>query len=183
VVALTQGIVNLLNERELKGVIAHELAHIKNRDVLIATIAAGIAAAVTYLAHAAQFATFFGGASHDNDDEGGSWLQTLLMILLAPIAATLVQLGISRSREFHADETAARLTGDPEALASALAKMEQTAQVVHSHVEPAAASLFIVNPLSGRSLMGLFSTHPPMEERIRRLRGLDVGTRRLVHDF
>lgn len=184
VVAVTQGIVDLLTERELKGVIAHELAHIKNRDILIATIAAGIAAAVTYLAHAAQFAAFFGGGRQDDEEGNGGLLQTLLLIVLAPIAATLVQLGISRSREFHADETGARLTGDPEALASALAKMERTAHHVPSHVEPATASLFIVNPLSGRSLMGLFSTHPPMEERIRRLRGLELnGPRRLVHDF
>lgn len=175
VVAVTEGIVDLLTERELKGVLAHEMAHIKNRDILVATIAAGIAAAVTYIAHAAQFAAIFGGRSDDHE-ERGSLLGSLLLVLVAPIAATLIQLGISRSREYLADETGARLTGDPEALARALEKMEAAQHRIPAHVEPATASLFIVSPLSGgRSLMGLFSTHPRMEERIRRLRGLTVS--------
>ncbi len=180
VVAVTQGIVDLLDERELRGVIAHELSHIKNRDILIATIAAGIAAAVTYLSHAAQFAAFFGGG-RDDEEEGGGILQMLLLIIVAPIAATLIQLGISRSREFHADETAARLTGDPEALARALAKLHSGVQQVPAHVEPATASLFIVSPLAGgQSLMSLFSTHPSIEERIARLRGMGTGRDRVL---
>jgi heat shock protein HtpX len=172
VVAVTEGILQLLSPRELKGVIAHEMSHIKNRDILVATIAAGIAAAVTYLANAAQFMAMFGGARSD-DEEGGSPIGALVLAIVSPIAATLIQLGISRSREYLADETAARLTGDPEALAMALAKLERGAQVIPAHVQPATASLFIVSPLSGgRSLMSWFSTHPPMQERIARLRGM-----------
>jgi heat shock protein HtpX len=171
VVAVTEGILQLLSPRELKGVIAHEISHISNRDILVATIAAGIAAAVTYIAHAAQFAAFFGGGR--DDEEGGSPLGALLLAIVAPIAATLIQLGISRSREYLADETAARLTQDPEALASALEKLERGAARIPAHVEPATASLFIVSPLAGgRSWLNLFSTHPPMAERIARLRGL-----------
>lgn len=171
VVAVTEGIMHLLSARELAGVLAHEIAHIKNRDILVATIAAGIAAAVTYIAHAAQFMVFFGGAR--DDEEGGSPAGALLMAFVAPIAATLIQLGISRSREYLADETAARLTGDPEALALALSKLERGAERIPAHVEPATASLFIVSPLSGgRSMMSWFSTHPPMQERIARLRGM-----------
>lgn len=172
VVAVTQGIMHMLSARELKGVIAHEIAHIKNRDILVATVAAGIAAAVTYIANAAQFMAIFGGGGRD-EEEGGSPMATLMMAFVAPIAATLIQLGISRSREYLADETAARLTGDPEALALALSKLERGAQRIPAHVEPATASLFIVSPLSGgRSMMSWFSTHPPMPERIARLRGM-----------
>lgn len=173
VVAVTQGIMNLLGERELRGVIAHEISHIKNRDILVATIAAGIATAVTYIAHAAQFAAMFGGGHQDDEDARGSFLGVILMAVVAPIAATLIQLGISRSREYLADETAARLTQDPESLASALEKLHRTAARIPAQVEPATASLFIVNPLAGRnSIMSLFSTHPPMEKRIERLREL-----------
>jgi heat shock protein HtpX len=170
VVAVTEGIVELLDERELRGVLAHELGHIKNRDILVA----GIAAAVTYVAHAAHFAALFGFGGQDDDEEGGGILRTLLLILVAPIAATLIQLGISRSREYLADETGARLSGDPEALARALEKMHAVARQVPARVEPATASLFIVNPLAGgrRSLLSLFSTHPDIEERIARLRGM-----------
>lgn len=176
VVAVTEGIMQLLSERELKGVIAHEMAHIKNRDILVATIAAGIAAAVTYIANAAQFAFMFGGNRSDDEEGGSSPLGALFMLFVAPIAATLIQLGISRSREYLADETAARLTGDPEALARALEKLERGAQRIPAHVEPATASLFIVSPLAGRrSLLSLFSTHPPMQERIARLRGMSSG--------
>jgi len=176
VVALTAGILDLLDERELRGVIAHEIAHIKNRDILVATIAAGIAAAVTYLAHAAQFVALFGGSRNDNEDEGGSALGTLALAVVAPIAATLVQLGISRSREYLADETAARLTGEPEGLARALEKLQFVAERISSQAEPATASLFIVSPLAGgSSLLSLFSTHPPMQDRIARLRALNRG--------
>ena len=179
VVAVTQGIVDLLNERGLKGVLAHEMAHIKNRDILVATIAAGIAAAVTYIAHAAQFAAIFGGRSDDHE-ERSLVFGSLLLVLVAPIAATVIQLGISRSREYLADETGARLTGDLEGLARALEKMQTAAHRIPTHVEPATASLFIVSPLSGgRSLLRLLSTHPPMDERIRRLRGLVVSLDRI----
>lgn len=177
VVAVTEGILDVLGERELRGVLAHEIAHIKNRDILVATVAAGIAAAVTYIAHAAQFAALFGGGSRDEGDEGderGSALGGLLLAFVAPIAATLIQLGISRSREYLADETAARVTGDPEALARALEKLHLGAQRIPVEaMQPATASLFIVSPLAGAgSLLNLFSTHPPMEERIARLRGM-----------
>jgi heat shock protein HtpX len=173
VVAVTEGIVQMLDARELKGVLAHEMSHIKNRDILVATVAAGIAAAVTYIAHALQFSAFFGGGHSDDEEGGGSMVGMLAMAFVAPIAATLIQLGISRSREYMADETAARLTGDPEALARALEKLERGAQRIPAHVEPATASLFIVSPLAGgRSMMSWFSTHPPMQERIARLRGM-----------
>ena len=175
VVAVTEGILQLLSERELRGVIAHELAHIKNRDILVASVAAAISGAVTYIAQALQFSAFFGGGR--DDEEGGSVAGTLALAIVAPIAATLVQLGISRSREYMADETGARLTGDPEGLASALEKLELGARHIPAHVEPATASLFIVSPLAGgRSLLSMFSTHPPMAERIARLRGMTGGS-------
>jgi heat shock protein HtpX len=170
VVAVTQGIMQLLDERELRAVLAHEMAHIKNRDVLVATIAAAIAAAVTYLAHAAQFAAIFGG--HRDDEEGGSVFGQLALAIVAPIAATLIQLGVSRSREFLADEAGAKLSGDPLALASALEKLDYAAQRVPTHAaDPATASLFIVNPFagSGRTLLKLFSTHPDTKARVERL--------------
>jgi len=171
VVAVTEGLLRTLSERELRGVIAHEIAHIKNRDILVATVAATVAAAVAYVANAVQFAAIFGGASQD-DEEGGSPIGALAMAFIAPIAATLVQLGISRSREYLADDTAARLTGDAEGLARALERLAQAAEVVPAQAQPATASLFIVNPLAGAGrLLNLFSTHPPMERRIARLRG------------
>lgn len=172
VVALTEGILEALGERELRGVLAHEIAHIKNRDILVATAAAAIAAAVTYIAHAAQFGALFGASSRDEGEERGSALGGLFLAIVAPVAATLVQLGISRSREYLADETAARLTGEPDALASALEKLHLGAQRIAAEgMQPATASLFIVSPLFGAGgLLNLFSTHPPMEERIARLR-------------
>lgn len=172
VVAVTTGLLQMLNERELRGVLAHEIGHIKNRDLLVATVAAGLAASITYLAHALQWGAMFGGFSHQDDREsGGSAVGGLLMAFLAPIGALLVQLGISRSRELGADQTAAQLTGDPKGLARALEKLHVGAAQIPANVEPAAASLFIVNPLFGRGgLMNLFSTHPPTEERVRRLR-------------
>jgi heat shock protein HtpX len=167
-VAVTDGILSLLSERELRGVLAHELAHIKNRDILIATIAAAIASAVAYLANIMHFAAIFGGTS---DDDDGSPLASLGLAIVAPIAATLVQLGISRSREYHADATGAAISGDPAALASALEKLQYASKQIPSAAQPATASLFIVNPFSGgQSLANLFSTHPPMKERIARLR-------------
>jgi len=172
VVAVTSGILELLDRRELRGVLAHELAHIKNRDILVATIAAAIAAAVTYVAQAISFGALFGGSS-DGDEEGGSPAGALLVALVAPVAATLVQLGISRSREYLADEAGARIAGDPEALARALEKLTRGTERIASAAQPATASLYIVNPLHGGARVArLFSTHPPIEERVARLRAL-----------
>jgi len=174
VVAVTEGILRLLDERELRGVLAHEIAHIKNRDILVSTIAAAIAAAVSYLANALSFATLFGGSQEQEEEGEGSAASGLLMVFVAPFLAMLIQLGISRAREYLADETGAEISGDPEALARALEKLERGAEVIPAAVpQPATASLFIVNPLSGGSrLLALLSTHPPMDERIRRLRAL-----------
>ncbi|AUX26673.1 protease [Sorangium cellulosum] len=171
VVAVTEGILQLLSERELRGVLAHEIAHIKNRDILVSTIAAAFASGITWIAHAVSFAGIFGGGQSD-EEEGGSPLGGLALAIVAPIAATLVQLGISRSREYMADETGARLCGDPEALASALSKLEHGVAVVPSEAaaRPATASLFIVSPLAGgASVLKWFSTHPTTEERVSRL--------------
>jgi heat shock protein HtpX len=171
VVAVTTGILDVLNERELRGVLAHEIAHIKNRDILLSTIAAAIATAVTYLAHVLSYSALFGGGGQDGGrGTGGSGI---LFALVAPVAAVLVQLGISRSREYHADETGARISGDPDALAMALERLARSAERIPSHTEPAMASLFIVNPFAGtEGLQSLFSTHPPVRLRIRRLREL-----------
>jgi len=171
VVAVTRGIVEILDERELRGVLAHEIAHVANRDILVASVAAGLATAISHLAHALAFAGMFGGG---RDEEDGSPAGGLAIALLAPIGATLVQLGISRSREYLADDTGARLAGDPLALASALEKLHQAAAHVPSAATPATASLFIVNPFGAITggLSRLFSTHPPADERIRRLRAL-----------
>jgi heat shock protein HtpX len=164
-VAFTQGILQMLNERELRGVVAHELAHIKNRDILVASVAATLAAAISSLGH---LGFFFGG---HRDDEDGHPAAGLLMMIVAPLAATLVQLGISRSREYLADETAAALTGDPEGLARALEKLELGTQAMPSDVASATASLYIANPFGGLGGMARWlSTHPPMGERIARLR-------------
>lgn len=176
VVAVTDGILQLLNRRELRGVLAHELSHVKNRDVLVATVAAAIATAVTYIAHVLQFSAFFGGMQ---DDDEGSPFGALILALVAPLAASLIQMGISRSREYMADATGAEISGDPEGLARALEKLQMGAQRISPHAEPATASLYIVNPFSaGQSLMHLFSTHPPMEERVQRLRAMPRGGRR-----
>jgi len=170
VVAVTAGLLDLLDERELRGVLAHELAHIKNRDILVASIAAAFAAAITYLAHALSFASFLGGTQSDQEGDSGVGTGGLLVALVAPLAATLVQLGISRSREFLADETGAEISGDPMALGLALGKLQRAAELIPAEPQPATASLFIVNPLAGgESFARLFSTHPPIAERIRRL--------------
>lgn len=171
VVAVTDGILQILTERELRGVLAHEIGHVKNRDILVSTIAAAVAGAIAYIANMLQFTAIFGGGS---DDDGPSPIAALALAIVAPIAATLVQLGISRSREYLADETGARLCGDPDALASALEKLDRTAHVVPpATAAPSTASLFIVNPFAGaRGIVNLFSTHPPMAERVRRLRGM-----------
>src|SRR5215813_1574587 len=172
VVAVTEGIMRILDEEELEGVLAHELSHVKNRDMLISTIAATLAGAITYLAHMAQWAAMFGGRR--DDDEGGSPFGAILMAILAPIAAMLVQMAVSRSREYQADATGARVAGKPWGLAKALEKLQMAQQVAPMEANPATAHLFIVNPLSGRAFMNLFSTHPPIEDRIARLRAMRV---------
>src|SRR5438128_5604844 len=171
-VAVTEGIMRILDEDELEGVLAHELSHVKNRDVLISTIAATLAGAITYLAHMAQWAAMFGGRRED--DEGGSPFGAILMAILAPIAAMLVQMAVSRSREYQADATGARVAGKPWGLAKALEKLQMAQQVAPMEANPATAHLFIVNPLSGRAFMNLFSTHPPIEDRIARLRAMRI---------
>jgi len=171
VVAVTEGIMRILDDDELEGVLAHELAHVTNRDVLISTIAATLAGAITYLAHMAQWAAFFGGG-RQSDDDGPSPVAMMLMAFVAPIAALLVQLAVSRSREFQADATGARLAGRTWGLSKALEKLDMASRAIPMAANPATAHLFIVNPLSGQGLMRLFSTHPPMEERIARLRSM-----------
>jgi heat shock protein HtpX len=174
-VAVTEGIMRILDDEELEGVLAHELSHVKNRDVLISTIAATLAGAITMLAHMAQWAAMFGGGRSDDEERGGNPIALILMAVLAPIAALLVQLAVSRAREYQADATGARLAGQPWGLASALEKLQAAQQVAPLAANPATAHLFIVNPLSGQSLMNLFSTHPPLEERIARLRAMAVS--------
>jgi heat shock protein HtpX len=175
-VAVTDGIRRILNKRELAGVLGHELSHVKNRDILVSTIAATLAGAISYLAQMAQWAMIFGG-NRDRDDEGGSNIFGLIvMMIVAPIAAMLIQMAVSRSREYGADAGGAQITGDPLALASALRKLHMGAQNIPLHVNNATANatahMFIVNPLSGHGLASLFSTHPPMEERIARLEAM-----------
>ena len=174
VVAVTQGIVRLLNPEELKGVLAHELGHVKNRDILIGSIAATLAGVVMMLASMARFAAIFGlGGS---DDDGGGIIGLILMSILAPLGAMLIQMAISRSREYLADETGARLAGNPRSLASALEKLASASQrIPMQEAKPATAHMFIVNPLSGGGFSKWFSTHPPMEERVRRLRAMAVA--------
>jgi heat shock protein HtpX len=169
--AVTTGHLQILNREELLAVLGHELAHVKNRDILVTSIAATIAGAITMVAHMLQFAAFFGGfGGRSNDGEGTNPIAALAMIILAPIAALLIQMAVSRSREYGADDTGAHIVGDPLALASALEKLEAWTQRVPLPVNPAVAPLFIVNPLPGQFIANLFSTHPPIEERIKRLR-------------
>ena len=174
VVAVTEGIMRILDDDELEGVLAHEISHVTNRDVLIGTIAATLAGAITYLAHMAQFAAFFGGGRRD-DDDAPSPIVMILMAVVAPIAAMLVQLAVSRSREFGADASGARLAGRTWGLSKALEKLDMAAQQVPMQANPATAHMFIVNPLTGASFSRLFSTHPPTEERIARLRAMRIG--------
>jgi heat shock protein HtpX len=162
--------VRLLKPSELEGVLAHELAHIKNRDILISAIAATLAGVIMMIASMARWAALFGGFGGSSDDDDGGIVGFLFLIFLAPVAAMIIQLAISRSREYLADATGAHIAGTPLGLASALEKLDYASKKVPLAANPATAHLFIVNPLAGRSLMGLFSTHPPIAERIARLR-------------
>ncbi|KAA0257688.1 zinc metalloprotease HtpX [Deferribacter autotrophicus] len=174
-VAVTTGILHLLNEDELEGVLGHELAHIYGRDILISTIAASVAGAVMMLADWARWAFIFGGFRSDDDENPGGAIGALIAMLIAPIAAILIQMAISRSREYLADERGAKLSGKPLALASALEKIAYGVQAAPMNANPATAHMFIMNPLRGRDILSLFSTHPPIEERIKRLRKLAYG--------
>ena len=175
-VAATAGIMRILTREELMGVMAHELSHVKNRDILISSVAATIAGAITYLAQMAQWAAIFGGG-RDRDEEGGGF-GILIMAIVAPIAAMLIQMAISRSREYGADRGGAEVSGNPLYLANALRKLEMAnRQIPMGGANPSTAHMFIVNPLTGGGLMSLFSTHPPMEERVRRLEEMAYGPR------
>ena len=179
-VAATTGIRRILTRDELAGVMAHEMAHVGNRDTLIMTIVATIAGAISMLAFMAQFAAIFGSfGGHSDDDEGGGTniIGLLIIAIVMPIAATLIRLAISRAREYQADQTGAHNCGDPDALARALEKLEMGSELRPMKVNEAASHLFIVNPLSGKSMARLFSTHPPIEERCRRLRAMNVRPR------
>src|SRR6266850_6623169 len=173
-VAVTEGIMRLLDREELEGVLAHELSHVQNRDTLIMTVAATLAGALSYMAHMAQWAMIFGGGRRDSDEEGsgGGIFGGILMIVLAPLAATLIQLAVSRSREFQADASGARMAGQPWGLAKALETLEMASKVAPMDATPATAHLFIVNPLTGGGFATLFSTHPPIAERVARLRAM-----------
>jgi heat shock protein HtpX len=173
-VAVTNGIMGLLSRSELEGVIAHELAHIKHRDILVSTVAAAIAGAISYLAQMAQWSMFFGGRS-DDEGEGGNPAAALIMMIVGPIAAMMIQMAISRSREYKADQGGAEIAGNPLQLAGALKKLQMASQQIPMQANPATAHMFIVSPLSGGGFLKLFSTHPPMEERIARLEAMRAG--------
>ena len=173
-VAATTGILRFLSREELTGVMAHELAHVRNRDILIGTIAATIAGAISVLANMAQWAMIFGGGRSD-DDDGGGIVGLIAMMIIAPIAAMLIQMAISRSREYQADATGARLCGNPMWLASALRKLEAASKRIPMNASPATAHMFIVNPLRGGGVAKLFSTHPPMDDRVARLERMAYG--------
>ena len=173
VVAVTEGLLRLMDYHEVKGVLGHELAHVKNRDILIQSVAATLAGAIMVLANIAKWSAIFGSFSSDDEDSGVGIIGALVMAIIAPIAAMLIQMAISRSREYLADETGAKLAGNPEFLASALEKLAIASQRIPMvDANPATAHMFIVNPLSGGGILTLFSTHPPIEERIRRLRSM-----------
>lgn len=170
-VAVTTGIMRILSREELEGVLAHELAHIKHRDILVGTVAATIAGAISYLAQMAQWAMIFGGRSTD-EENGSNPVAALVMMIVGPIAAMMVQMAISRSREYGADAGGAEISGNPLHLAGALRKLHAASQRIPMDANPATSHMFIVNPLSGGGLLKLFSTHPPMEERIARLEAM-----------
>jgi len=177
-VAVTTGIMKILNREELEGVIAHELSHIRNRDILVGTIAATLVGTITFLARMAGYAAMFGGSSRDDNDRGGNIFYELALLIVAPIAAVLIQMAISRSREYMADEGGAKISGKPMGLANALSKLNQANEMLPmAHAGASSAHMFIVNPLSARSMMKLFSTHPPIEERIERLKEIAAGRR------
>jgi len=180
-ICVNEGLLRILDEEELYGVLAHEFGHVRNRDILISSVVAVLAGTITLIANIAQWGLIFGGSGgRDNREQGaGGAIAGLLTIILAPLAALLIQLAVSRSREYQADRTGAEVSGDPMALASALRKLERATQVIPSQTaQPAFAHMYIVNPLSGQTLAGLFSTHPPIEERIRRLEEMAGGLRR-----
>jgi len=177
VVAVTEGLLKLLNRDEIEGVLAHEMAHIKNRDILIGTIAASFAGAISMIANIAQWGAIFGGFGGNSDDEegGGIW-GSLVLAIVAPIAALIIQMAISRSREYLADKTGAHLAGKSRGLSDALLKLEQSSNRIPMQVNPAASHMFIVNPLSGRSLVNMFSTHPPISERVAILNQMKINS-------
>ena len=178
-VAVTEGILRILDARQLEGVLAHELSHVRNRDILIATIAAAVAGLVSSLGYMVRWGAILGGGNRDNE-RGGSGLEMLAWAILAPLLAMIIQLAVSRSREFGADASGAELMGDPDALADALEALERGNEVIpYQYGGPATAHLFIVNPFhgAGAKMMSLFSTHPPIEERVRRLREMKRGMR------
>ncbi|MBU0995766.1 MAG: zinc metalloprotease HtpX [Proteobacteria bacterium] len=170
VVAVTRGLLKLMGRDEIEGVLAHELGHVKNRDILIGTVAATMAGAVMMLANMAKWSALFGGFSRDDDHRGGGFIELITMAIIAPIAAMLIQMAISRSREYLADATSAEITGNPEGLASALEKLGGYAKQIPMAANPSTAHMFIANPLSGQRMASFFSTHPPIEERVARLR-------------
>jgi len=176
-VAATEGILRILTQDELEGVMAHELGHVRNRDILISTLAATLAGAIMMLARMAQWAALFGGgrSSDDEEDSSAGILGTLALVIVAPLAAMLIQMAISRAREYVADATGAQVSRKPWALADALEKLERAATAVPLDANPATAHLFIVNPLRGSSILNLFSTHPPIEERVARLRAMRIA--------
>ena len=171
VVAVTEGLLSVMEHDEVAGVLAHELAHVKNRDILIGSIAATMAGAIMVLASMARWSAIFGGGSNDEEGGGAGFIGLIVMSIIAPMAAMIIQMAISRSREYLADATGASFVGNPEGLARALEKLGAYSKRLPMNANPSTAHMFIVNPLSGKSLMGLFSTHPPLEARIARLRG------------
>ncbi len=174
-VAVTEGIMRLLSRDELRGVIAHELAHVKHRDILIGSIAATMAGAISMIANIAQWGMIFGGGRSSDNEEGGNPIAAIAMLIIAPIAAMLIQMAISRSREFLADEGGAKMSGNPLSLANALRRLHAGAERIPMEASPSTAHMFIVSPLSGGGFAKLFSTHPPMEERIARLEAMASG--------
>jgi len=176
-VAVTEGILRMLSPDELEGVLAHEMAHVRNRDILVSTVAATLAGAVMMLARFAQFAAIFGGGGggRDRDDDRGGVLGMLFMAIVAPLGAMLIQMAVSRSREYLADETGAKICGKPMSLARALEKISGAGREVPMNATPATAHMFIVSPLTGGGVLSLFSTHPPVEKRVERLRAMAVA--------
>ena len=176
VVAVTQGLLKIMDHDEVSGVLAHELAHVKNRDILVGSIAATMAGAIMVLASMARWSAIFGWGGRSDDEGGGGVIGLIAMSILAPLAAMIIQMAISRSREYLADSSGSRFAGSSEGLARALEKLGRFSKKLPMHANPSTAHMFIVNPLSGKSLMSLFSTHPPLEERIARLRGYPTQT-------